>query len=505
MKSLYFTEDHQIFRQSVRQFMQKEVLPNIEQWEEDKKLPREIWRKMGEMGYLGIGFPEAYGGMNADFFFDVIFLEELARSGSGGFSAAFSVHEYMAIAHINEAGSEELKQKYLVPALKGDKIGALAISEPDAGSDVGNLRTTATKKGDFYYINGSKTFITNGVYSDFITLAVRTGGNGFGGLSLIIVDGNSEGLTRTPLKKLGWHCSDTGELAFDNVKVPVENLVGEEGKGFYYLMDSFRLERLVAAVMSVAGSELAVEVTLQYMAERSTFGRSINKYQVLRHRFADLATEIEAAKQFTYHTCWLYSQGEMAVKQCSMVKLLTSELAKKVADVCLQSFGGYGFMEEYPMARMFRDTRAGTIVGGSSEIMREIIAKMVIDDVQYNSAYQEAGENNNQAEEPDAKAIIQSIPSRFRPEKAAGINTIFHFDIAGDNGGQFTVIIKDENCELEEGLQHTPNCILTAKDEIYRDVELGKKSPESAFMNGEIQVSDIAEMMKFTRLFKRVK
>jgi alkylation response protein AidB-like acyl-CoA dehydrogenase len=259
----------------------------------------------------------------------------------------------------------------------------MAISEPFAGSNVAGLRTHAVRQGDYYCLNGSKTFITNGYYADFIVVACQADT----GLSLLVVDADSPGLTRTKLQKIGWHCSDTAELGFHDVMVPVANLIGTEGNGFYYIMDSFQLERLIMAIMATAGAELCIEQTLAYMHQREAFGKPIAKYQALRHRIADLATELAAATQFTYHTCYLHAQGEFAVKQCSMAKLLTTELANKITDACLQMFGGYGYMEAYPIARMYRDVRVGTIAGGTSEIMREIIARMVIDDQQYQPAY----------------------------------------------------------------------------------------------------------------------
>lgn len=379
MRSLYFNAEHELFRTSLREFMSKEVLPHLNEWEEQRQIPRDIWTKMGEQGYLGLNQSEEYGGMNADFFYSVIFLEELGRTGSGGFAAAVGVHEYVSISHIEKVGSELLKQKYLVPAIKGQKIGALAISEPGAGSNVAGVTTTAKRDGDHYIINGAKTFITNGVYSDFIVVACQTDA----GLSLIVVDGDSAGLTRTKLRKIGWHCSDTAELAFADVRVPVENLIGEEGMAFYYIMQCFQLERLIMGVMAVAGSEYVLEITQKYMQEREAFGRPIAKYQALRHTYANLATEVAAARQFTLHTAWLHAEGEFAVKECSMVKLHTTELANKVVDACLQFFGGYGYMEDFPIARAYRDSRVGTIAGGTSEIMREIIAKMVVDGVSY--------------------------------------------------------------------------------------------------------------------------
>jgi acyl-CoA dehydrogenase len=388
MKSLYFNEDHQVFRNSVRQFIEKDIFPNVEKWEEQQKIPRETWKKMGELGFLGISYPEAYGGSAADFFYSVAFLEELSRSTMGGFSAAVSVHQYMATAHISRAGSTSLKEKYLVPAITGEKIGALAISEPNCGSDVSGIQTKAVREGDYYLVNGAKTFITNGFYGDFVTLAVKTRPEaGANGISLIVIDGETEGFSRKKLKKMGWNCSDTAEMSFTDVKVPVENLIGEENQGFYYIMESFQLERLVAAILGFAGAEYCLEITLKYINERQAFNKPLAKFQAIRHILAELATEVEAAKQLTYYTAWLFSQGEVAVKHCSMAKLLTTELAKKVADTCLQFFGGYGYMDEYTVSRIYRDARVGTIAGGTTEIMKEIISKLIIDNISYKPVY----------------------------------------------------------------------------------------------------------------------
>jgi acyl-CoA dehydrogenase len=383
MKSPYFTTEHLLFRQSVRDFLQKEIVPHYNEWEENEQIPRWAWKKMGEMGYLGLCHEEKYGGSESDFFYSLVFLEELARSGNGGFSCAISVHEYMALNHIARAGSALQKEKYLAPGIVGEKIAALGVSEPDAGSNVQGIRTSAVLEGDHYVVNGSKTFISNGFYADFITTLVKTGD----GLSLLIIEGDSAGVKRSKLKKLGWHSSDTAEIHFDHVKVPKENLIGTEGMGFYYIMDSFQLERLVGGVLAIGAMDGMINMAMQYMQEREAFGRPIAKYQVLRHRMADLMTEVEASRQLTYHTAWLFTQEQFAVKEASMVKLHASELQKRVADECLQVFGGYGYMEEYPIARAYRDTRAGTIAGGTSEILREIIAKMAIDDVKYATAY----------------------------------------------------------------------------------------------------------------------
>jgi len=384
MSDYYFSEEHELFRQGLRQFYAKEVIPYIDEWEKAGEIPKSIWKKMGAMGYLGLNHPEKYGGSDVDFFYTVVFQEETIRVNSGGFGAAVGVTPYMAGAHILASGSDYLKEKYLPGSISGDLLGALAISEPNAGSDVANIRTTAKREGDHYIINGSKTFITNGVLSDYIVAAVKTNPEaGAAGISLIVIDRDMPGVSATKLNKLGWHASDTGEIAFSEVRVPVENLIGGESRGFYYIMGRFQLERLVMAIGGTASAEFALEYALSYMAERQAFGKKINQFQALRHRIADLASEITRAKYFNYYLAQMHQDGKPVVKECSMAKLLGTELADQVMYKCLQFFGGYGFIEDYKIARMFRDSRIGTIGGGSSEIMREIIAKMVIDDVQY--------------------------------------------------------------------------------------------------------------------------
>ena len=503
MKSPYFTEDHHFFRQTVRTFMEKEVNPHIDAWEDERKIPRSIWKKMGDMGYLGLEQEAAYGGSEADFFYTLVFLEELARVKSGGFTSAVSVHSYMATNHLAMTGNPELKEKYLRPAIAGEMIAALAISEPAAGSNVAGIQTHARRAGDFFIVNGAKNFITNGTYADFLVCAVKTEK----GISLLLIEGDRPGVSRTKLDKMGWHASDTAEIGFSDVQVPVSNLVGEEGKGFKYIMDSFQLERLVAAILGVGGAMGILDMTLQYMSEREAFGRPINKFQVLRHQIADLATEIESCKQFVHHTAWLHQQGEYVVKQCSMVKLLASELANKVVDRCLQMFGGYGYMEEFPIARAYRDARVGTIAGGTSEIMKEIIAKMVIDDVQYQAAYVEVTADSPpmHADTPSAADIVRSLDMRFKADKAKGYAAVIHYDISGGRGGQFTVSIQDQSCTVQEGLSGDTDCLITVADQVYEQLELGKLNPQTAFMLGDIQVSDLPEMMKFMKYFKRYK
>jgi len=304
MNSIYFQDEHQQFRDSVRHFFEAEV--DGELWEKKRCFPPEIWTKMAALGFLGINFANEYGGSEAGFFYSAVFLEELGRLGIGGFGAAVGVQQYMATAHIQRFGSELLKARYLTASVSGTAVGALAISEPDVGSDVANLRTTAIREADSYLVNGSKTFITNGCDGHFATVAVRTGKEGSGGISLLVIDQGTPGFSSKRLNKMGWHCGDTAELNFDNVRVPIQNLVGEEGQGFYYLMECFQLERLVAALTSIGGIDLTLKLAHDYLQTRQAFGRSLSRYQTLRHTFANLATDLAAARQLTYHACWLF-------------------------------------------------------------------------------------------------------------------------------------------------------------------------------------------------------
>ncbi|MDB9912106.1 acyl-CoA dehydrogenase family protein [Flavobacteriaceae bacterium] len=385
--SLYFTEEHEFFRKSFQDFLKKEVVPHIDTWEQTGTIDRFIWEKFGEMGYFGLATPEAYGGMDLDIFYTIIFIEELQKINSGGFAAAIWAHEYLAMTHLNKEANEAQKQKYLVPSVTGEKIGCLCITEPFGGSDVGGMRTTAVKKGDTYVINGSKTFITNGVYSDYLIVAAKTSSElGNKGISIFVMDRDLPGISATKLDKLGWRASDTAEIAFDNVVIPAENLMGEENLGFPYIMQHFALERLIMGVNAHARSEWALEYTIGYMKERTAFGKPISKFQALRHKVADLASEVEMAKTFNYVTAKRLDDGEYVVKEATMSKLLSTKIADQVAYDCVQLLGGYGYMEEYPLARNLRDSRLGPIGGGTSEILREIISKMVIDGVNYKPA-----------------------------------------------------------------------------------------------------------------------
>jgi alkylation response protein AidB-like acyl-CoA dehydrogenase len=386
MHSYYFTEEHELFRKSFRDFLDKEVRPHIDEWEENRRTPRSIYERFGEMGYLGIAYPEKYGGLGLDTFFGVVYCEEMIKMNSGGFSTSIGAHVGLALKHVYAEGNEAQKQKYLVPGIQGKLIGALAITEPDGGSDVASLRTTAVRKGDHFIVNGSKTFISNGVYSDFIVAAVRTGGPGAKGISMMLIDRDMPGVSATKLKKLGWHASDTGEIHFDDVKVPVENLLGDENRGFAYIMQHFASERLDMAMIAVCQSELALSYAIKYMSERKAFGRPINKFQVLRHRIAQLSSETMMNKAFVYELFRRYGEGEYIVKEAAMAKLVATQLSDKVCYECLRIFGGNGYMEDFPMARLLRDSQLGTIGGGTSEILCEIIAKMMIDAKAYKAA-----------------------------------------------------------------------------------------------------------------------
>lgn len=384
---MYFTEEHEAFRASFKDFLQKEVVPHIEKWEKTGSIERFIWKKFGEMGYFGLSTPEKFGGMDLDLFYTVVFLEELQKINSGGFAAAMWAHEYLAMTHLNKEGNQQQKEKYLVPSVEGDKIGCLCITEPFGGSDVAGMRSTAVKQGDKYILNGSKTFITNGVYSDYLIVAAKTDpSDKYKGISIFVVDRDSKGVSATKLDKLGWRASDTGEIAFDNVEIPAENLMGEEGMGFPYIMQHFALERLIMGVNAHARAEFAVDYAIQYMQERIAFGKSLNKFQALRHKVAEMASKVDMCREYNYSITKRLDMGTYVVKEASMSKLLSTKIADEVIYDALQLLGGYGYMEEYPMARLLRDSRLGPIGGGTSEILKEIIAKMVIDKKEYKPA-----------------------------------------------------------------------------------------------------------------------
>ncbi len=511
MKNYYFNQDHEMFRQGLRDFLQREVVPFIDKWEEDQRIPKELWKKFGEMGYLGLNYSAEYGGEGVDFWYSVIFCEEVAKVWSGGFAVTPLVIQYMSTPYIYKHASEALKKKYLIPTIKGELVSCIGITEPGAGSDVQNIKTKAIREGDYYIVNGSKTFITNAVYGDYIVAVVKTDpSKGFEGVSLLVIDRNAPGVSAKKLKKLGWHASDTAELFFDNVKVPAENLIGDEGQGFIYLMGGLQLERITGAISAIAGCENAIDYTLQYMSERNAFGRPINKFQVLRHRMAQLASEVECTKHFVYHCCRLHNDGEYGVKESSMAKLLATELSDKVAYQCLQNFGGYGYMEEFKLARMFRDSRILTIGGGSSEIMREIIAKMIIDDKQYENKgltfnYTQTNEEPKattaQPQAQPANSSFDTLVSEFsaRAGKAPVLGTTLKFNF-GDNqifvdGTGATNVVSTDNKEA--------NCTIEITLDDLKAIIGGSLNPMNAFMSGKIKVKgDMSVAMKLQSLFK---
>jgi citronellyl-CoA dehydrogenase len=373
-----FTESHELFRQNLRAFVEKELTPHALEWDEAGIFPREVFSKMAELGALGINYPEEVGGAGGDYWHVAVLAEELCRSRNAGVNMALLVQSQMATPIIQEIGTDEQKKLFLMPALAGEKIAALGISEPDAGSDVANLKTTARRVGDDYVINGAKMWITNGTRADFITLAVRTGGPGYGGVSLMTFPTDVRGYSVSKkLEKIGNLSSDTGLLFFEDCKVPARYLLGEENEGFYHVMTNFQGERLVAAIGAVAGMQLMVDDSLRYGNERSAFGKPLAKYQVWRHKFVEHLTAIEAARWLTYRAVHLFNSKEAAVKEISMSKLFAADLMQRVVYDCQQFHGGMGYVVETPIARAFRDARLLTIGGGTSEIMKEIIAKLV--------------------------------------------------------------------------------------------------------------------------------
>jgi alkylation response protein AidB-like acyl-CoA dehydrogenase len=381
-RHMIFTDEHEDLRESMKAWVLKEVAPRAHEFEQTL-WPDEILHRAAELGYVGLCFPEEYGGQGGDYYYSLVRAECLSYSGSGGLNMGLAVHTDMVLPPIEMLGSEDLKQRYLVPGIRGEKIGCLGITEPGAGSDVAGIRTTAIRDGDEYVINGSKMFITNGARADFIVLVTKTDPDArHEGITLFVVDlkddeGNNVpgfSVSRT-LEKMGMHASDTAELSFEDVRVPAENMLGEEGKGFYHISWELQGERLVGAVGSVAGSERIFEKTLEYAKEREAFGRPIGRFQAIRHKFAEMAMKIEAAKQMTYATAWRFNNGEYPVREITMAKLFASRIGCEVADEAIQIHGGYGYMQEYDVERAYRDTRLNRIGAGSDEIMLDVIGR----------------------------------------------------------------------------------------------------------------------------------
>ncbi|MEE8311633.1 MAG: acyl-CoA dehydrogenase family protein [Candidatus Binatia bacterium] len=374
--SPYFNEDHEIFRHSVRSFVEKEMAPHTDQWEREGIFPRELFTRVGELGFLGVRHAVEYGGSGLDFLYTTILCEELVQCGSIGTAVNLLVQTELAPSVITALGTEEQKRRYLPDAITGSKIFALGISEPSAGSDVAALRTTARRDGEDYVIDGSKIFITNGTRADFISLAVRTGGEGAGGVSMLVFPTDTPGFSvGRKLEKMGNHAGDTAELFFDGCRVPRANLLGAEGSGFRAIMHLFQGERLVLSALACGVMTQLYSLAYEYGSGRSIFGKPIIDFQIWRHRLADVDALIEASRQLTYSAAHLLSKGERADREVSIAKLFTADAVKRVANEALQIHGGYGYMEDYLVCRLYRDVAAFTIGAGSSEVMREILAK----------------------------------------------------------------------------------------------------------------------------------
>jgi alkylation response protein AidB-like acyl-CoA dehydrogenase len=371
-----FNDDHDRLRESIGSFVTKELAPHAEKWEEET-FEDWVFTRMGELGFLGLSMPEEYGGQGGDYYCNLVLAEEMTRSNCGGLAMGIAVHTDMATPPINIFGTDEQKRRYLEPAIKGEKISCLGITEPDAGSDVSGIKTRAVRDGGEYVINGSKTYITNGHRANFIVLVTKTDPDaGYDGFTLFLVDMDSPGVIREKkLQKLGMHASDTALLAFQDVRVPEENVLGEVGKGFYHIMWELQGERLIGAAGCVAGAQRCFDRTLQYALERTAFGRQIGKFQVIRHKFAEMATKIEAARQMVYTTAWRFQNGEYPVREISMAKLYASRVAVEVADECIQIHGGAGYMKEYGVERVWRDMRLNRIGAGTDEIMLDVIGR----------------------------------------------------------------------------------------------------------------------------------
>lgn len=374
----YFNETHAMVRETARRFVEQEVRPHIDEWEEAGGFPREVYNKAGALGLLGIGHPEALGGTGEhDIFMKIAVTEELMRSTSGGFAASIGSLD-IGLPPVWRMGSPELQKRVVPAVLAGEKIAALAITEPGGGSDVANLRTRAVRDGDHYVVNGSKTFITSGTRADYVTVAVRTGEAGYAGVSLLLIEKGTPGFSvGRDLKKMGWWASDTAELFFSDCRVPVGNLIGPENSGFLTIMLNFQTERLALAVMAYMTAQIALEACLDYVKTRVTFGKPLSKHQVIRHKLAEMATKVEIAREYTLHCATRMARGEQILKEVSMAKNFATETSDAVTYEAVQIFGGMGFMRESVVERLYRDNRILSIGGGTHEIMNEIIAKQL--------------------------------------------------------------------------------------------------------------------------------
>ena len=378
--SPFYSEEHEAFRATVRRFVAAEIEPHAAAWDEAETFPRELYQKAAAIGLLQMGFPAAYGGIDADVFYRIIAAQELARAGAGGISAGLNSHTIGA-PPIAAAGTETLKARVLPGILSGREISALAITEPDAGSDVANLKTTARRQGDHqaghYIVNGTKTFITSGMRADWYTVAVRTGGAGKSGISLLVIPRDAPGFTRTPLKKMGWWSSDTATLYFENCKVPADHLLGEENQGFALIMRNFNSERLGMAAGATGFARVCLDEAVAYARERKTFGRALIEHQVIRHKLVDMAMRVNAAQAWLETLAWRIEQGESPVAEICMLKNLATEAMEFCAREAVQIFGGAGFMRGPKVERIYREVRVNAIGGGSEEILRDLAARQM--------------------------------------------------------------------------------------------------------------------------------
>jgi len=376
-----FTEEHEMFRKSLRKMLDKEAYPYFEEWEQKREIPRLFWQKLGENGFLCPVVSEEYGGLGLDFGYSMILTEELERVGAG-LASGISLHSDIVTPYIEAYGTEEQKQKWLPKSVTGELISAVAMTEPGAGSDLAGIGTTARREGDYYILNGEKTFITNGINADYVVVVCKTdpyAQPAYKGISLLVVETGTPGFKRgKKLDKIGMHSADTGELIFEDAKVPVENLLGEEGKGFYYLMSKLQQERLIVAIEVQIEAEEMLKLTTNYVKERKAFGSRIADFQNTQFKLAEMATEIDIGRTYVNSLVGKHIAGEEIVKEVSMAKWWISEMAKRVASECLQLHGGYGYMEEYEIARRYRDIPVAAIYAGTTEIMKGIIAKQIL-------------------------------------------------------------------------------------------------------------------------------
>jgi len=373
---MYFTDAHEELRLHISKFLEKEVRPHLEEWEE-KTFPDSIFKRFGELGFLGLRYPPEYGGQGGDYFSAVVLSEEMAKAGTGGLGMAVAVQTEMATPPVFKFGTEEQKRKWLAPAIRGEQIAAIAITEPDAGSDVAGITTVARRDGDHFIVNGRKIFITNGARCHWALVVTKVDrGRGHGGFNLILIEKGTPGfqVTRT-LEKLGMHSSDTAELLFEDCRVPVANLIGEEGEGFKNLMWELQGERLITAAGAIAGAQNVFEYTMDYARNREAFGQQISSFQVIKHKLVDMGTKIAAVQSFVYQTAKQWDEGAYPVREISQAKLLATQVACEVADEAIQILGGHGYMREFPVERAWRDARLARIGAGTDEIMKEIIAK----------------------------------------------------------------------------------------------------------------------------------